>query len=74
MVKGPSIKDVSPEGEGGGYPKRRRKEMGGRDPVLSKGDVFFETLMNGVKSNKYLSFTYTKLGKTEFKFEQKPGE
>ena len=26
--KGPSIKDVSPEGEGGGTPKRRREEMG----------------------------------------------
>ena len=38
--KGPSIKDISPEGEGGGYPKRRSGEMGGRDPVSGKGDIF----------------------------------
>ena len=39
--KGLSIKEVYPEGEGGGYPKKETWEDGGRDPVLGKGDVFF---------------------------------
>ena len=51
--KGPSIKDVSPKGEGGGYkkcPKRRRslssrfeETRGGRVPQKSKiwGDVVY---------------------------------
>ena len=30
---GPSIKDVSPEGEGGGYPKKETLGDGGRIPV-----------------------------------------
>ena len=31
--KGPSIKDVSPEGEGGGYPQKETLGDGGRDPL-----------------------------------------
>ena len=41
--KGPSIKDVFPEGEGDGYPKKETWGDGGRDPVLGKGDVSFST-------------------------------
>ena len=39
--KGPSIKDVSPKGEGGGYPQKETLGDGGRDPLWSKGDIFF---------------------------------
>jgi hypothetical protein len=41
--KGPSINDVSLEGEGGGTPQKEMKGDIGRDPVFSRGDVFFKT-------------------------------
>ena len=43
LRKGPSIKDVFPEGEGGGYPKKETLGDGGRDLLWSKGDVFYFT-------------------------------
>ena len=50
--KGPSIKDVSPKGEGGGYPKKETLGDGGRDPLWSKGDVFFSPLNSDKKFPK----------------------
>ena len=40
-IFGPSIKDVSPEGEGGGYPQKQMLGDGRRDRIYAKGDVFF---------------------------------
>ena len=42
-TKGPSINDVSSEGEGGGTPQKKMKGDIGRDPVFSRGDIFFKT-------------------------------
>ena len=39
-LKGPSIKDVSPEGEGGGTLKRRHGEMGGGTLFRAKETSF----------------------------------
>ena len=38
-TKGPSINDVTPRGEGGGYPQKVTWGDRGRDPVFSRGDV-----------------------------------
>ena len=43
LSKGPSINDVSAEGEGGGTPQKEMKGDIGRDPVFSRGDIFFKT-------------------------------
>ena len=37
--KGPSINDVTPEGEGGGTLKKVTRGDKGRDPIFSRGDV-----------------------------------
>ena len=39
QCKGPSINDVTPKGEKGGYPKKVTRGDKGRDPIFSRGDV-----------------------------------
>ena len=39
ISKGPSINDVTPKEEGGGYPQKVTCGDRGRDPILSRGDV-----------------------------------
>ena len=41
MCKGPSIKDVSPKGEGGGYPQKETLGDGGGTPFGPKETSFF---------------------------------
>ena len=41
MHKGPSINDISLEGEGGWTPQKEMIADIGRDPVFSRGDIDF---------------------------------
>ena len=43
-LKGPSIKDVSPKGEGGGYPQKETLGDGGGTPFGAKETSFFSSL------------------------------
>ena len=47
LAKGPSIKDVSPKGEGGGTPKRRREEMGGGTLFRAEETSFLKVKIHG---------------------------
>ena len=49
--KGPSINDVSLEGERGGPHQKEMKGHIGRDPGFSRGDIVFEAL----KDNEIMS-------------------
>ena len=39
FTKGPSINDVTSEGEGGGDPQKVTRGDKGRDPILGRGDI-----------------------------------
>ena len=54
--KGPSINDVTPRGEGGGYPQKVTWGDRGRDPVFSRGDVTPKLKICPLKENKVIHY------------------